>query len=141
MIIKKLGIVLSIVFGSIFIWSGVVKLMNPAEFANAIRNFELVGDPIAPFLALSLPLLEVVCGVAVVFGKLWRGAAVLLLASLVLFTCALAIAAAKGLDINCGCFGGSESSNYPIAFVRNSGLFAIGLAIIFIKSRKNRIFD
>lgn len=114
--------ILRMVFGAIFIWSGIAKVKDPIGFAEAVRNFELVQDPVAPALALLIPWIETVGGLAVLVGKGWRGALVVLVISLFAFTGALGIAWSRGLDISCGCFGGSGDVNYPQAVWRNVGL-------------------
>lgn len=57
-----------------------------------------------------------------------------LLGCLIIFSLALAFAAIKGLDIACGCFGSSESTNYPLAFIRNGCLLGFGI-FLFLKSK------
>ncbi len=47
---------------ALFLWSGVAKVKDPVSFAEAIRNFRLVGDPIAPALAHFIPWLEIFAG-------------------------------------------------------------------------------
>jgi len=119
-----------IAFGAVFLWSGIAKIKQPIAFAEAVRNFGLVGDPIAPALALLIPCIEITAGLFALLGLFWRGAVALLLASLVLFSGALSLAWARGLDITCGCFGGSGNVNYPLALGRNVVLIAAGLFLI-----------
>lgn len=128
---KTVILILRLVFGAVFIWSGIAKLKDPISFADAVRNFDLVKDPVAPALALFIPSLEVVAGILVMAGLLWRGGVVVLLGSLVVFTTALCIAWARGLDISCGCFGGTGEVNYPLVVARNTGLMLLGGAILF----------
>ena len=127
---KIAWIILRLAFGALFIWSGVAKLKDPITFADDVRNFELVRDPVAPALALFIPWVEIVAGVVTMLGKLWRGGLVTLLGSLVVFTGALFLAWGRGLDISCGCFGGSGEVNYPWAVFRNLGLLGIGLFLL-----------
>ena len=56
-------------------------------------------------LALYLPSLEIICGLALIFRRLYSGALVLLLALLIVFIGASFAAKARGIDITCGCFG------------------------------------
>ncbi|MCB1203121.1 MAG: DoxX family membrane protein, partial [Verrucomicrobiae bacterium] len=59
----------SLAFGALFLWSGILKIKDPISFADAIRNFRLVGDPITPALAHFLPWLEVFAGLAVMIDR------------------------------------------------------------------------
>ena len=122
----QIWFIVRLAFGAVFIWSGIAKLKNPIEFADAVRNFEMVKDPIAPALALLIPWVEIISGIFVMLGKLWKGSVAILLTSLVVFTTALCIAWGRGLDISCGCFGGSGAVNYPLVVARNVGLFVLG---------------
>ncbi len=118
--------VIRLVFGAIFIWSGIAKLKDPISFADAVRNFQIIGDPFAAATALFLPWLEVFAGIGVMWDRLARGSAAVLTASLTVFTLAIASAWARGLDISCGCFGGSGEINYPVKIVQNIVLITIG---------------
>jgi putative oxidoreductase len=126
---KHFRFILRLTFGAVFIWSGIAKLKDPISFADAVRNFEIVNDPIAPALALLIPWVEVIAGIFTMAGKLWRGSVFTLFLSLVVFTIALAIAWTRGLDISCGCFGGSGAVNYPLMISRNVGLAVMGWLI------------
>ncbi len=126
-----LRLLLRLGFGAFFIWSGMAKLKDPIEFADAVRNFELVRDPVAPGLALLIPWVEVIAGVFTMAGAVaWRGGAVVLVGSLAVFNLALGIAWARGLDISCGCFGGDGPVNYPLRLTSNFGLMALGLWLL-----------
>jgi len=134
---KYFSSIVRLAFGAIFIWSGIAKLKDPLSFADAVRNFELVDDPIAPAAALLIPWIEVVAGVFAMSGKLWKGSVFTLLSSLFVFTIALSIAWFRGLDISCGCFGGSGAVNYPLMISRNVGLAAMGFLVLqFSKIQK-----
>jgi len=116
-------------FGGLFLYSGVVKLIDPITFADDVRNYRLVGDPFAAALALFIPWLEVAAGIAVMAQRFARGGAFVLVACLFAFTGAIAIAWARGLDITCGCFGSGEPVNYPVKIAQNFVLLAAGIWI------------
>ena len=56
-------------------------------------------------LAFYLPWLEIFCGLALIFRRLYSGALALLFALLLVFIGASIAAKARGIDISCGCFG------------------------------------
>jgi len=119
----------SLAFGALFLWSGIAKIKDPISFAESIRNYRLVGDPIAPALAHFLPWLEVFAGFAVMWERMRKGAAALLTGMLVVFTIGIVLAWVRGLDITCGCFGGEETINYPVKLTQNLVLIAAGIWI------------
>ena len=124
-----LWFVLRLAFGALFLWSGIAKLKDPIAFADAVRHFQIVGDPIAPGLALLIPWVEIFAGIAVMWDRFARGGSFILVASLFFFTGAIAMAWMRGLDISCGCFGGDGQINYPVKVAQNIGLLALGISI------------
>lgn len=135
---RRLVFFASLAFGALFLWSGIAKIKDPISFAEAIRNFRLVGDPIAPGLAHFLPWLEVCAGLAVMWDRIREGAAALLTLLMLGFTLALAIAWARGMEIACGCFGGEELTNYPVKIAQNFGLIAWGAGLWWMAAREAR---
>ncbi|MEM9018065.1 MAG: MauE/DoxX family redox-associated membrane protein [Verrucomicrobiota bacterium] len=127
----KVFFVLRLAFGGLFIFSGVIKLKDPILFAEAVRNYQIIGDPIAPAMALFLPWVEIFAGIAVMLERFVRGGALILVASLIIFTGAIAISWVRGLDITCGCYGSYELVNYPVKVAQNVGLLIVGIAIWF----------
>lgn len=120
---------LRLAFGALFIFSGVMKLKDPIFFADVVRNYQLVGDPIAPAMALFVPWVEIFAGIAVMLDRFARGGSFVLTGALMVFTLAIAISWIRGLDITCGCFGQNEELNYPVKMAQNVVLLAIGIAI------------
>ena len=120
---KTARFVLGLLLGAFFIYAGGEKLLDPAAFQMNIVGFQIVSLPIAGALALYLPWLEILAGVGLIFRK--PGSSVLLILLVAIFTFSIASAWARGLNIDCGCFGSSESTtNYPLALLRNTALLA-----------------
>lgn len=119
-----------LVLTAVFLWAGVSKLRGPNLFATDIAAFRLLpADDVAPGLALAvayyLPWLEILCAAGLWLPR-WRTAALGVgTALLVGFTLALGSAWARGIALNCGCFGGGESTNLPLAIGRNLVLLGI----------------
>lgn len=122
---NTLWFLIRLVFGAFFLLSGVLKLKDPILFAEAVRNYKLIGDPFAPAMALFVPWVEVIAGIGVMTDRFARGASLLLLGAMLVFTGAIGISWIRGLDITCGCFGGNEELNYPVKMAQNLGLILI----------------
>lgn len=97
--------VFRLVVGGVFIWAGLLKIMDPLEFAQNVANYRVFPRDLSFFIALVLPWLEVLCGILVIFG-IFRSASSLLLSGLLgIFLILITVTILRGLDVDCGCFG------------------------------------
>src|SRR5215467_13263153 len=97
--------IIGLIVGGIFIYAGVIKVMDPVAFARDIDNYHILPWAVSVRLAFYLPWLEVFCGLAVICGLFYRGGLLILNALISIFIIASIVAKARGLDITCGCFG------------------------------------
>lgn len=131
-----LRLILHWLFGGVFVYAGALKAWDPAAFVMDVRSFELLHDPWAAWLAMSLPWLEIFAGLAVITGVLRAGGLLVLNTSLLAFLAAILSAWARGLDIQCGCFGGGAgTSDYIELVVRDVALLALGLWLAFSRRK------
>lgn len=117
--------------GALFVYAGAIKLKDPAAFAVEIDHYEL-WPATAPYLAVVLPGVELALGATLLSGpRLWRRAAALGCGALMgAFTLAAATAVARGLNIDCGCFGGDASPITWLTLARDVALLAAcGIAV------------
>jgi putative oxidoreductase len=120
----------------LFLFAATTKLIDPAEFAQQIANYQLVPWPVAAILAVFLPALEFCLGLALLLGRLEKGALIWAATLLIIFTGALVTAVARGLSIDCGCFGRSVENTGTVGpLIRNLVLLVITGLLWF--SRKN----
>jgi len=99
--------------GGVFIFAGLTKIvgfqpfhwLDPMEFARDIDNYKMLPWTISVGLALYLPWLEVICGLALIFRRWYSGALAILFALLLVFIGASIVAKTRGIDVSCGCFG------------------------------------
>jgi len=96
--------------GAVFFYAGVIKLRDPRGFEASIASFQLVPASWIPLLAASLPFTEAIAGFWLMLG--WRPRAPALALGLLTtgFLLALGQAWARGLAIDCGCFGSAPPS-------------------------------
>ena len=97
--------ILDLLIAAVFIYAGIVKVLDPVQFSRDIDNYKMLPWPAAVALGLYLPWLEILCGLALVVRRLYGGAILLLTGLTIVFIVASIIAKARGLDISCGCFG------------------------------------
>src|SRR6476660_7469256 len=107
--LQILALVLRIVLGAIFIYAGYVKLKEPWElFALAITGYQLLPLKAVEYVARGLPWLEVAVGVLLIAGVWLRAAATVTSLLLLGFFALMVRAYAKGMTIDCGCFGSGD---------------------------------
>ncbi|HWZ93592.1 MAG TPA: MauE/DoxX family redox-associated membrane protein [Opitutaceae bacterium] len=111
---KWLKLLLRLLAVGVFLVAGVLKVLDPAHFAADIDHFRLLPYFMVAPLALYLPWLEIICGLAVFTGAWRRSALGLLFAMNVVFIAAITSAWMRGLDIRCGCFGAASTA--PLAY-------------------------
>lgn len=122
-----LGLVARLVVGGIFLAAGALKLPDPAASVANVRAYQVLpGSLVAPVGQL-LPVVEVVIGLLLVLGLLTRSAAAAAAVLLVVFIAGIASVWARGLSIDCGCFGDGgydpdAASKYPWEIARDVGL-------------------
>ena len=116
----KLALLVRVVVGGFFIFAGFVKIIDPMAFAFQVDHYQLLPWTASALLALYLPWLEIVSGLALLWQPWARAAAWIILALLVVFVLALAAAWFRGLDISCGCFGNDGGSGaIPLTILRD----------------------
>ena len=123
---------LGVIVGGIFIYAGVLKVLDPVQFGNDIDNYKTLPWLISVRLAFYLPWLEIFCGVALIFRFLYRGSLWILMALILVFIGATVAARMRGLDISCGCFGhASQHWSFPQHMAVDLAIFVALAALLF----------
>ena len=102
---EKIKRIIAFLIGGLFVYAGVVKIIEPVEFARDIDNYKMLPWQSSVWLALYLPWLEIFCGLALITRIVYRGSVFIVTALMSLFIIASIAAKARGLDVSCGCFG------------------------------------
>lgn len=97
--------ILAIIIGALFVYAGALKAWDPVRFAGDIQNYHVLPWALNVRLAFYLPWLEMICGLALIFRRLYSGALAILLSLMLVFIGATIAAKMRGIDISCGCFG------------------------------------
>ena len=132
-----LGLLARMVVGGAWIVAGVLKLPDPSESVRAVRAYQLLPESVVPLVGYGLPVLEVVLGTCLVLGLLTRMVAALSVLVLVAFVFGISSAWARGLSIDCGCFGGgarpgdNAQAQYPWDIARDVGLILLSAWLVW----------
>ena len=107
-----------------------------AECSCERFNRHLDRTLVVPTVGHVLPVLEVVVGVCLVLGLLTRVMAVASAVLFAAFVVGIASAWSRGLQIECGCFGGGgyregASSEYPWEIARDAGLLLLSAYLVW----------
>lgn len=121
-----------ILLGAIFVYASLDKILDPAAFAQAIANYQILPPTWVNAVALMLPWLEAVGGVCLITGKLMRGSALAITLMLIVFMGALGYNAYRGVDIACGCFSlnNEAAGRIYMDLSRDAALLAVALMVL-----------
>jgi len=86
--------------------AGFAKIGDLPGSVRAVRAYELLPETLAVLVGNALPMVEIVVGLLLLAGLFTRAAAVVFGLLMVVFVAGIISAWARGLAIDCGCFGG-----------------------------------
>jgi len=117
-----------IAIGLVFLAAALPKIGDSFAFARQIHNYRLVPAELVNLLAITLPWIELVTALAILLRFRARAGAIVAAGLMVLFLGAVGSAVARGLDIECGCFGTSDAAKVGFAkLAENVGLLLLAL--------------
>jgi uncharacterized membrane protein YphA (DoxX/SURF4 family) len=121
---------------ALFLYAGVAKLADVRTFAVDIANYQMLPLALVVPLAVTLPGVEIACGVALLTSRMARPAALLAIGMIAAFTAAAVQALARDINIDCGCFGGVRAPVTIATIVRDVGLIAVALGAFALSPRR-----
>ena len=109
-------------------WAGMAKIGDLRSFAMQLHNFRILPVPVENMFAMTVPWIELLAALALIFGVRARAGALMVTALLSVFTVAVLMAMVQGLDIECGCFGTADGTRVGlIKVLQNLGMLVLGL--------------
>jgi len=116
-----------LILGGVLLVAGALKVGNLQKSAMAVRAYELLPTAIANFLGYVLPWLEIGLGLLLILGVAVSISGLFGAIIMFAFIIAIAQAWARGLSIDCGCFGGGgpidpSQTKYLSEIIRDIGL-------------------
>jgi len=124
--------------GLAVVWlvSGAIKAADPEQTWVAVNAYHVLPPPAVEVVAAGLPWFELVLGVLLLLGAAVRPVAVLAVVLLLAFIAGVSQAWARGLYIDCGCFGGGgdvapEQTRYGTELLRDGGFLVLALWLVF----------
>jgi uncharacterized membrane protein YphA (DoxX/SURF4 family) len=136
-----LTLIARLVLGGVLLAAGGLKIGNLQKSAMSVRAYELLPVGLANFLGYVLPWIEIGMGLLLIAGV--AVSIVGLLGALTMFAFVIAIsqAWARGLSIDCGCFGGGgqvdpEETKYLSTILRDIGFLLLGVYLYYFPKGK-----
>ena len=125
------------ILGGTFVYASYNKILAPAVFAKIIYGYDLFPTMFINLMAIIVPFLELVAGLALIFGFYPRSAALIVNAMLLVFITALSINLIRGHEFDCGCFSINASKQKTFAgplIIRDILIFILGLHVLFYRN-------
>ena len=125
-----------LILGGVLLVAGALKVGNLQKSAMAVRAYELLPTTIANFLGYVLPWLEIGLGLLLILGVAVSISGLFGAIIMFAFIIAIAQAWARGLSIDCGCFGGGgpvdpSQTKYLSEIIRDIGLLGLGIFLYY----------
>jgi len=128
--------VLRLGLGVIFVGASYYKIVSPGAFAHQIYNYKILPSWAINPLALSLPWVQLLCGLSLIFNRFTMAGSCLITLMLSVFQAAMASALIRGLNISCGCFKSGGSAATWWTFSRDMLMFVSALLLTWKTGRK-----
>jgi uncharacterized membrane protein YphA (DoxX/SURF4 family) len=132
-----------IALGVFFVVAALPKVVDPPAFAHMVYNYRLVPGALVNVMALVMPWLELLTGIALILGIWTRTSAAAIGAMLCVFIVAISINLARGNAIDCGCFDVSAAgksvaerlADMRWVVIRDVGMLAMVAQILWATGR------
>lgn len=134
--VRWVSLAARLILGVTVLVAGVLKVGDPEAAVRAVRGYQILPYQIADQVGVALPIIEIVIGVLLIVGAFTRWAALLGALLMLAFIIAISSVWARGINIDCGCFGGggqvsATQTQYPIEIVRDFGLLLLGVWLMW----------
>lgn len=110
-------------------------MADPAKFALDVGNYRLAPVELHNLIAIVLPAIEVLVGIFILAAIWLRAAALVTTALTVMFLIVILSALARGLNIECGCFGTIGGRHVGLVNLAIDGTLLCLSALLMWRSR------
>jgi len=140
-----ISLVARLTLGGVLLLAGYLKFDELDKSQMAVRAYEMLPVSLANFIGIVLPFAEIFIGLLLIVGAGIRVMGILSALLMLVFVIGISQAWARGLSIECGCFGGGGQvepgeANYLSPLLRDAGLAALGI-YLFLKPRSKFALD
>lgn len=120
-----------VLLGFVFIIASIDKIAAPETFAASIQAYQSVPLAVVNLIAIVLPWVELASGILLAAGVSIRANASIVGVLLAGFLVLIGTAMARGLNIDCGCFGAAHETliGWP-KIIEDTGLLLLAIQLI-----------
>ena len=114
----------------VWAWAGLAKISDPETAAQAVRAYQILPESLVKPFGYGLPFLELAVALLLLVGLGTRIAAFVSGVLLLVYISAIASVWARGIAIDCGCFGGggavaASKTEYLQEILRDTGFLLL----------------
>jgi uncharacterized membrane protein YphA (DoxX/SURF4 family) len=132
-----IGVAVRLLAAGIWLFAGITKIVDLEHFHAQVHAYRLLPHALEVPFAYALPFVEAGIGLYLAVGLLVRPAAILGCLLMVVFVAAIAQAWARGLSLDCGCFGTVAREKVGLgALLRDAALGVPGLLLAIRPARR-----
>lgn len=135
LVLDVVGLAARLTLGIVLLVAGGLKVQNLEESQRAVRAYQLLPYDLANIMGTVLPIVEIIVGILLILGLFTRVSAAIGALMMLAFVFGISWAWAKGLSIDCGCFGGggeveNGAEKYPMKIAQDLGLAILGIWLV-----------
>ncbi|WP_236653466.1 MauE/DoxX family redox-associated membrane protein [Streptacidiphilus melanogenes] len=136
-----IGTAVRIGLAIVWAWAGLAKISDPQAAAQAVRVYRILPETLVKPFGYGLPFLELAVALLLLVGLGTRIAAIVSGLLLLVYIASIASVWARGISIDCGCFGGggavaASQTQYWQEILRDCGFLLLsGWLILRPKTR------
>jgi uncharacterized membrane protein YphA (DoxX/SURF4 family) len=135
-----IGLAVRLTAAAIWLVAGITKVADLTSFKQEVVAYDVVPSLAEP-IAYGLPFVEIALAIYFALGLLVRPAAALSLALLLFFIAVQAQAWARGLSIECGCFGGLSKETVGAGTILRDVVLIIPSLVLLVKPARHLSID
>lgn len=130
------GVGCRLLLAGVWLYAGGSKVGDIAASTRAVKAYQLLPNTLAEWVGAALPFMEIALALLLLLGLATRAAAAASALLLAAFMAGMASAWARGLQIDCGCFGGGgdlaagETANYSGELARDALFLAAAVFLV-----------
>ena len=134
-VLDLVGTLARLGLAAVWLISGAIKVADPNGTTASVKAYDLFPDGLVSLVAGVLPFLELALGLLLLLGLGTRLVAVLSGIVLLVYIAGIAQSWARGLTIDCGCFGGggqvaAGQTQYPQEILRDTGFMLLAVWLV-----------